>query len=103
MRSQSIQLQFTKVGLTRAAVVAGAFVTLEFLCRSGIIPRATMIPPTEMAIALWQILLSGTANADIAFTMVNTLAAIALSVVLGFWLGAVLHTTPFRFLCFTHC
>jgi len=47
-----------------------------------------------MAAALWQILRSGRANADIAFTLVNTLAAIALSVVLGFWLGAAMHALP---------
>jgi NitT/TauT family transport system permease protein len=84
----------TKVGLTRIALVAGAFVALEFLCRSGIIPRATMIPPTEMVVALWQILRSGRANDDIAFTVINTLAAVAVSVVLGFWLGAALHALP---------
>jgi NitT/TauT family transport system permease protein len=84
----------TKVGLTRAAVIAGAFAALEILCRCGIIPRATMIPPSEMVVALWQILRSGSANSDIAFTVVNTLAAIGLSVVVGFWLGAALHGLP---------
>jgi NitT/TauT family transport system permease protein len=77
--------------LTRWALVAGSFVALEVLCRSGIIPRATMIPPTEMVVALWQILGSGRANGDIASTVVNLLAAIALSVFLGFWLGAALR------------
>lgn len=53
-----------------------------------------MIPPTEMAAALWQILRSGRADGDIAFTVINTLAAILLSVVLGFWLGAGLQALP---------
>ena len=70
------------------------FAALEILCRIGIIPRATMIPPTEMVAALWQILRSGQANSDIAFTLFNTFAAIALSIVLGFWLGAALHALP---------
>ena len=87
-------MRFTKVGLTRTGIVAGAFIALEVLCRTGIIPRATMIPPTEMAAALWQILRSGQANNDIAFTLINTVAAIALSVFLGFWLGAALHALP---------
>jgi NitT/TauT family transport system permease protein len=89
-----LNLRLTKVGVTRAALVAGAFVALEILCRLGTIPRATMIPPSEMLVALWQILQSGRANADIAFTVINTLAAIAVSVVLGFWLGAALHALP---------
>jgi len=53
-----------------------------------------MIPPSEMVVALWQILRSGKANGDIAFTIINLVAAIALSVVLGFWLGAALHALP---------
>ena len=72
----------------------GAFALLEVLSRSGIIPRATMIPPTEMIVALWQILRSGRADGDIAFTVVNMLAAIVLSVIAGFWLGAALHAIP---------
>jgi NitT/TauT family transport system permease protein len=87
-------LRFTAVGLTRGGIVIGAFAVLEMLCQASTIPRATMIPPTEMAAALWQILRSGRANADIAFTFVNTLAAIGLSVFFGFWLGAALHAVP---------
>ena len=91
---RGLDLRLTKVGATRVALVAGAFVLVEILCRIGTIPRATMIPPSEMVVALWQILESGRANADIAFTVINTLAAIAVSVVLGFWLGAALHALP---------
>ncbi len=87
-------MRFTKTGLVRAAVVVGAFAALEIFCRSGLIPRATLIPPTEIIAASWQIVASGKANSDIAFTVANTLAAIALSVVLGFWLGAALHALP---------
>jgi NitT/TauT family transport system permease protein len=94
MTAVSTRLRPSKAGLARAAVVAGAFVALEVLCRTGTIPRATMIPPSEMAVALWEILRSGRANGDIAFTLANTLAATALAVVLGFWLGAALHALP---------
>lgn len=87
-------LRLSKVGLTRVAVVGGAVAALEILCRSGVIPRATMIPPIEMVAAMWQILRSGRANSDIAFTVVNLFAAVVLSVVVGFGLGAVLHALP---------
>src|SRR5262245_21182931 len=53
-----------------------------------------MIPPSEMVVALWQILAGGKANADIAFTVLNTVAAIALSVFGGFLVGACLHALP---------
>ena len=75
-------------------MIAGAFAGVELVCRSGIIPRTTMIPPSEMFAAMWQILRSGAATSDIAFTLVNTLAATAISVVVGFWLGAALHALP---------
>ncbi len=84
----------TSVAIVRMLVVAGAFVTLEILCRTSVINRITMIPPTEMVSALLQIVLSGKFNADIAFTIVNTAAAIALSVAGGFLVGAVLHAFP---------
>jgi NitT/TauT family transport system permease protein len=84
----------SRVAVARALIVAGAVLILEILCRSSIITRMTMIPPTEMADALWQILLSGKFNGDIAFTVLNTGVAIALSVVGGFFLGAILHALP---------
>jgi len=87
-------VRVSTVGIVRTIVVAGAFVALEALCRFGIINRLTMIPPTEMVAALWQILASGKANADIAFTIVNTLTAIVLSIVVGFLVGAALHALP---------
>jgi NitT/TauT family transport system permease protein len=89
-----MSFQPTKTAFVRALVVAGAFAALEILCRTSIINRMTMIPPTEIVIALWQILESGRYNADIAFTVVNTAAAVVLSVVGGFVAGAILHALP---------
>lgn len=86
--------RMSKVALARAAFVASVFVLLELLCRFGIIDRVTMIPPTEMVAALWDILRSGRFNADIAFTCYNTIAAIAVAVFVGFFAGACLHAVP---------
>ena len=36
----------------RWIVVLGAIALVEVLCRSGIIDRITMIPPTEMIVAI---------------------------------------------------
>ncbi len=88
------RLFLSKVALARIALIVGVFAALEILCRTRIINRLTMIPPTEMVDALWQILRSGRFNDDIAFTIYNTAAAIAVAVVLGFFLGAVLHAAP---------
>ena len=84
----------SRVGLVRALVVVGAVGCLEVLCRTGIINRLTMIPPTEMAGALWQIVANGKFNADIVFTVTNTAAAVVLSVIGGFLMGAALHALP---------
>lgn len=84
----------SKVGAVRTILVLSAFVALELLCRGGIIDRVTMIPPTEMVASLADILASGRFNADIAFTLYNVIAAAALAIVLGFFIGAGLHALP---------
>jgi NitT/TauT family transport system permease protein len=84
----------SKVGLARALFVVSVFVLLEMLCRTGVIGRVTMIPPSEMVAALFDILRSGRFNSDIAFTCVNTLSATALAIAAGFIIGAALHALP---------
>lgn len=80
--------------MTRLALIVGVFAALEVLCRLGIIDRITMIPPTEMVTSLWQILRSGRFNSDIVFTIYNTITAVLLAVVGGFFIGALLHALP---------
>lgn len=53
-----------------------------------------MIPPTEMAEQLWRMLRSGSASDDIGYTLQNALAAILLSVTVGFVLGTAIHAVP---------
>lgn len=88
------RFRVTKVGAARAAWILLAFTALELLCRAGVINRVTMIPPTEMAGSLWDILRSGRFNSDIFFTLYNVIAAALLAIVLGFLLGAGLHAVP---------
>lgn len=87
-------LQVSRTAVARTALILGAFVALEVLCRVQIIDRITMIPPTEMLSSLWRILVTGRFNEDIAFTIWNTMAAIAIAVVGGFFIGALLHAVP---------
>jgi NitT/TauT family transport system permease protein len=90
----SSPFHISKVAITRIVLIMGAFVVLEILCRLRVIDRLTMIPPSEMVEALWQILRSGQFNEDIFFTIYNTAVAIAIAVIGGFFLGAVLHALP---------
>ena len=50
----------TRVRILQLALVGGAVVVLELLCRPGIIDRFTMIPPSEMLLALVHVIATGT-------------------------------------------
>jgi NitT/TauT family transport system permease protein len=84
----------SKAGLVRTILVIAAFAALELLCRTGIINRVTMIPPSEMVTSLATILARGKYTADILFTLINVIAAAALAIVAGFLIGAGLHALP---------
>jgi NitT/TauT family transport system permease protein len=75
----------TRVRALQLVLVGGAVVVLELLCRAGIIDRFTMIPPSEMLLALAHVV--GTEPwfwPDVSYTLGNLGAAIALSVAGGF-------------------
>ncbi len=83
-----------RVDVTRMAVVAGAVALVELLCRTHVVSRLTLIPPSEMAVSLVQVVAKPAIQRDLLFTLVNTAVAIAIAVVLGFALGAMLHALP---------
>ena len=84
-----------RVRALQVAVVGGVIVILELLCRAGIVDRFTMIPPSEMLLALARVI--GTEAwfwPDASYTLRNLAAAIALSVTGGFLIGLVVHAVP---------
>jgi NitT/TauT family transport system permease protein len=83
-----------KVSTARILIVAGAVGLLELLCRVGVIPNFTVIPPSAMAQSLWKILASGKFNADIAATLTNVGMAIAASMLVGVAAGTILQSWP---------
>jgi NitT/TauT family transport system permease protein len=83
-----------KVAWLRVALIAGAVLALEAVCRAGLVSRLTLIAPSEMAVSLARLLASGRVAADIRFTLQNTAAAIAVSVLAGFMIGAAIHGLP---------
>lgn len=78
----------------RLAVLFLAVGALELACRVGWIGRITMVPPSEMAARLGEMLAKGEALDDILFTLKNIAAAIVLSIISGFIAGAVIHALP---------
>ena len=83
-----------RVTLVRLAVIAGFVVLIEALCRFGAINPLTLLPPSEMAAHLLGLLASGEINEAMAGTFSNVAIAFALSVVVGFAVGVVIHALP---------
>jgi len=84
----------SRIALWRLAVILAAVAAVELLCRVGVIDRLTMIPPSEMAVALVALMRRGEIWPDVAFTFINMVAAIGVAVILGFFGGALLHGLP---------
>jgi NitT/TauT family transport system permease protein len=84
----------TRAGLIRLFVIIALVGALELACRTGLIDHRVIIPPSEMAVALWTLLASGALNADIGLTLGMIALVIALSTVLGFAAGIAIHALP---------
>jgi len=78
----------------RILLVAGLVALLEILCRTGVIPNFTVIPPSAMAQSLWNILASGKFTPDIVATLTNVAIAIAAAMLAGVALGTALQGWP---------
>jgi len=84
----------TRVAWTRLAVIVGAVALVEALCRAGVIGPLVMIPPSEMASALWDLLLSGGVTEDLERTFSSVAVAFVLALVCGFAGGVAIHALP---------
>lgn len=85
----------TRAGWYRLVIVVGLVALLEALCRTGIVPKATMIPPSLMAVALVGLVQKAPWFwTDVGFTFRNFAAAILMSAVGGFAGGLILHAMP---------
>jgi NitT/TauT family transport system permease protein len=84
----------SRVTLVRLAVVAGFVALIEALCRFGVVNPLTLLPPSAMAAHLFELLTSGEINEAMARTFSNVAIAFALSVVVGFAVGVVIHALP---------
>ncbi len=80
--------------LTRIAVLAGAVLLLEALCRAGVIDPLTIIPPSQMVVAMVELIASGQVTEAAVQTFLTVLSAFLLAVGLGVLAGAVVHAVP---------
>ncbi|WP_233838096.1 ABC transporter permease [Paraburkholderia sp. ZP32-5] len=78
----------------RWALVIGVLALLEIACRAGFIARITMVPPSTMLDAAWQVLADPALRASVLTTLEEVLIAAALSIVVGILLGLCLFALP---------
>lgn len=78
----------------RLVVVASAVLAIEFACRAGMINRLTMVPPSQMVVALVRMSGAPWFWSDTGSTFRNIGAAIVLSIGPGFLIGLVIHALP---------
>jgi NitT/TauT family transport system permease protein len=84
----------SRVARMRVLVLAVAVAALELLCRVGVVPRFTLIPPSEVVTALAGLLASGRMTAAAVGTLRNVGIAVVASILVGFVAGAGLHAVP---------
>ncbi len=82
------------VVLARVSVLAGLVLVLEAFCRLGVIDPQSVLPPSEMAAAMLDVLWSGNANESMLQTFTTVALAWLCAVTGGTVLGAVLHAAP---------
>ncbi len=83
-----------RVRWARVGVMAGGVLLLEAACRLNLINPLTLIPPSDMVAAMFQMIVSGEITDDIIHTFSAIGVAAALSVLIGLVAGTVIHALP---------
>ena len=84
----------TQVSRARLCILVGCVLAIEALCRTGVISSFSMIPPSEMAIGLANILVAGNLNSGILRTLTDVFYAFASALVIGVSFAVVTHRWP---------
>lgn len=78
-------------GRVRLLLGIAVVLLLEALCRTGVISRFAMIPPSEILWHLWKILTAGELWPAMRKTLTNVVVACISSIVVGVILGTLIH------------
>jgi NitT/TauT family transport system permease protein len=81
----------SRIAILRALAILALIGVVEVLCRTGIIDRFTMPPPSVILLDLVRLLVAGKLYGAIAKTLGNSLIAFALAVVAGLAAGVLIH------------
>lgn len=83
-----------KVAVIRLIALLGAALVLEAACRWRVIPASTLIPPSEMLLALVRLLGTRELWGHMLRTFNNVLIACAAAIITGVAFGFMLHAMP---------
>jgi NitT/TauT family transport system permease protein len=78
----------------RITIIVAFALGLEAICRSGLVSRFILVPPSDMMLGIVRILSTGSLDAEIVATGAAIAAAAAMACVLGFVVGVALHAVP---------
>jgi NitT/TauT family transport system permease protein len=81
--------------LATTALLAVLVAILQIACQTGLIKHTILIPPSEMAASLWDILRSGDYTHAILLTLGNVALSAAIAIVGGFAAGVAIHASRF--------
>src|SRR3569833_1941487 len=83
-----------RLTLARIGVLLVLVALLEVGCRSGLINNFDLIPPSQMVVALFELLRSGSLNGAIVRTIGAVAIAVVLAIVAGLLIAIMLHALP---------
>ena len=92
--TRSVTRSMTPAGKVRLALIVVALVALELACRGGLIKHITMVPPSVMIYAAFDVLLDPLLRASFMVTLEEVLIAISLAIVFGMACGFLLFAVP---------
>jgi NitT/TauT family transport system permease protein len=84
----------SRAGWIRLGAIGALVAAVEALCRAGIVSPLRLLPPSAMVLGLGPLLTSATMLAQVARTLADVGIALALAVMVGFVVGAVLSALP---------
>ena len=79
---------------TRWATGLSAVLLLELACRTGLVPKLAVLPPSEMITAMIALLQTDEVLGNVAQTFSTVALAFAAAVAAGFTFGTLLHGLP---------
>jgi NitT/TauT family transport system permease protein len=95
-RRQSVALAMRRhrVVLLRCLFIIVSIAVLELASRLAWIDPVSFIPPSEMALSAWKLLLNGAYRDDMIMTLSSAAMAIVLATTTGFLFGLLLYKLP---------